>query len=72
MIDPKTSLTMATDYVNNITPSVVALCRVAKVSPKEFAVALYDNDANGDFLTDLMVAVRKEIIKKAKLEAEKE
>lgn len=65
-MDAKQVLSDATDYVNGITPSVITLARLAKVEPIEFGKALFDPEANGDYMAGLLLAVRKEIVKKVK------
>lgn len=47
------------DHTLNITPSVLALARIAKIAPDMFAKALADKDANADYT----IALAGEVLK---------
>lgn len=49
----------ATEYALKITPSVIALARVAKITPAAFATALSADEENQDYLGGLTAELIK-------------
>lgn len=59
-------------YHSNLKPSFLALARAAGVTPKVLAKAMYDDEANTDYTTALLVEMIKAKVEKEKKAAEAE
>jgi len=59
----------AVDFVNEITPSVLVVARIAKITPADLAKALYDRDSNEDYLNSVLVNALPLALKRARAEA---
>ncbi len=64
-MDYKNQIDSATNKVKELTPSVVVIARLMKVSPADLAVALYDDEANATFQVDMVASAIKAAIKKS-------
>lgn len=59
-------LLSATEQVAGITPSVIALLTVAKISPKDFARQLVNHEANASYMGILVAEVMRVNAEEAK------
>lgn len=68
-VNHKAIVADATSFAGSVTPSVLVLARLAKVTPEQLAVGLRDSDKNGDFLAEFVAALISVDLKEAKKEA---
>ena len=60
----------AVDMASSITPSVLAIAIVSKVSPKALAQAIADGQVTSEYRTEIVVALLPLLVAQAKEDAE--
>lgn len=64
-MDTKDVIARATDKAMGITPSVLVTARLSGFKPAEFAKSMYDEEANDEFLSEVVAASVAVAVKKA-------